>query len=279
MLKKLLVEPSTRGVDIDNPRICQLRQRIVQKKSFLRQVYKQWYSAIAAVLPEGEGAILEFGCGPGFLKDFVSGLVTSDLFCFPGVDVVMDAEGMSLADGSLRGIVMIDVLHHLSQPRLFFAEAVRCLRPAGVLVMVEPWVTPWSRLVYGRLHHEAFQPLARTWELPNKRALSSANTALAWIIFERDRAQFEGEFPELEIRFIEPSMPLLYLVSGGVSLRSLMPGRLFWLWRGIENCLRPWMRTWAMFAQITLVRADMLNTRKQCQETKKGTHIVISQPF
>jgi hypothetical protein len=52
-----------------------------------------------------------------FLKDFVSGLITSDLFCFPGVDVVMDAETFSVADESLRGIVMVDVPHHLCQPR------------------------------------------------------------------------------------------------------------------------------------------------------------------
>jgi hypothetical protein len=47
-------------------------------------------------------------------------------------------------------------------------------------------------------------------------------------------------------------MPFRYLISGGVSLRSLMPGWTFSIWRFVEDLLRPWMKTWAMFAQITL---------------------------
>ena len=256
MFKDLLAEPSTRGIDIDDLRIPELRRRILRDKSFLRQVYEEWYAAISAVLPGREGPVLELGSGPGFLKDFIPELITSELFGSPGVSIVLKGEQLPVANMALRGIVMTNVLHHLSQPRWFFAEAVRCLQPGGVVVFVEPWVTPWSRLVYTRLHHEPFQPRATTWASPHKGPLSGGNAALPWIIFERDRAQFEREFPELGIKLIELSMPFRYLVSGGVSLRSLMPGWTFNLWRRIENCLHPWMRTWAMFAQITLVRDD-----------------------
>jgi SAM-dependent methyltransferase len=256
MLRNLLVQPSTRGIDIDDPRILQLRRPIVREKVFLRQVYEEWYAAIVAALPEGEGLVLELGSGPGFLKDFVPKLITSDILCCRGILVVLDGGQLPISDRALRGIAMINVLHHLCQPRHFLAEAVRCLQPGGVVVMIEPWVTPWSRLVYKRLHHEPFQPKASTWESPHKGPLSGANTALPWIIFERDRTQFEREFPELQIRFVEPCMPFKYLVSGGVSSRSLMPGWAFGLWRRIEGCLLPWMKTWAMFALIALVRAD-----------------------
>ena len=70
----------------------------------------------------------------------------------------------------------------------------------------------------------------------------------------RDRDQFEREFPMWEIRMIRPIMPFRYLISGGVSMRALMPGWSFGAWRGLENCMRPWMNHWAMFAQITLSR-------------------------
>jgi SAM-dependent methyltransferase len=256
MFKNLLAEPSTRGIDIDDPRIPELRRRILRDKSFLRQIYEEWYAAISAVLPGGQGPVLELGSGPGFLKDFIPELITSELFGSPGVSVVLEGEHLPMADRVLRGIVMTNVLHHLCQPRRFLGEAVRCLRPGGVVVIIEPWVTLWSRLVYTKLHHEPFQPRATTWEFPHKGPLSGANAALPWIIFERDRAQFEREFPELQIKFIELCMPFRYLVSGGISLRSLMPGWSFGLWRRIENCLGPWMKTWAMFAQITLVRDD-----------------------
>jgi hypothetical protein len=44
------------------------------------------------------------------------------------------------------------------------------------------------------------------------------------------------------------------LVSGGVSLRVLMPGWAFGAWRGLEKMFDPWMKTWAMFALIVLRR-------------------------
>jgi SAM-dependent methyltransferase len=254
MLKSLLAHPLTRGMHIDDPHIAAIRRRVLRKKRFLRQLYEEWYAFISAVFSEGEGPILELGSGPGFLKDFVPELITSEPFCCSEVDVVLQAEQLPIPDGTLRGIVMMNVLHHLSQPRRFFTEAVRCLQPGGVLIMIEPWVTPWSRLVYAKVHHEPFKPKATAWEFPHGGPLSGANGALPWIAFERDRAQFEREFPELQIRFIKPCTPFRYLVCGGLSLRSLMPGWAFGLWRRIENCLHPWMQTWAMFAQIMLVR-------------------------
>jgi hypothetical protein len=120
--------------------------------------------------------------------------------------------------------------------------------------MIEPWVTPWSGFVYSRLHHEPFRPEAEAWEFPSSGPLSGANGALPWIIFERDRLRFEQEFPEWRIRVIKPMMPFRYLVSGGIALRSLMPGQTFGLWCGLERVLRPWSRTLAMFAQIVLER-------------------------
>jgi hypothetical protein len=49
-------------------------------------------------------------------------------------------------------------------------------------------------------------------------------------------------------------MPFRYLLSGGVSQRSLMPNWSFPLWRNIENFLQPWMRHLAMFALVALIK-------------------------
>jgi SAM-dependent methyltransferase len=168
--------------------------------------------------------------------------------------MVLDGQSLPFCDASLRAIVMTDVLHHIPQARLFFSEAARCVRPGGAVVVVEPWVTPWSRWVYTRFHHEPFNPQSRDWEFPLRGPLSGANGAMPWIIFHRDRTQFEKEFPQWQIRSIRPCMPLRYLLSGGVSLRSLMPGFTFGFWRGLEWILDPWRDSLAMFAQITLIR-------------------------
>src|SRR5262245_19609148 len=154
LAQALLGHPLTRGVDLDDPRTTLLRRQIIRQKRFLRKIYEEWYDQIAASLPPGNAPVLELGSGGGFLREHVRGVITSDVVCGPGIDTILDAMTLPIEDYALRGIVMIDVLHHLSEPRRFFTEAARCLRQTGAIVMIEPWVTPWSRVVYGRLHHE-----------------------------------------------------------------------------------------------------------------------------
>jgi SAM-dependent methyltransferase len=256
VLKTWLTHPLAQGLEIDDPRTTHLRRQIIQEKRFLRRIYEEWYEAIVAALPQGDRPVLELGSGAGFLGDFIPGLIASELFHCAGVNAVMDGQILPFADNALRAIVMTDVLHHLPQPQRFFAEATRCIQTGGVIAMIEPWVTPWSQLVYTRLHHEPFQPKTADWEFPASGPLSGANGALPWILFERDRTRFRQEFPRLRIRSICLMMPFRYLVSGGVSLRSLTPAWTFGLWRALERVLRPWLTTWAMFAQIVLVKVD-----------------------
>ncbi len=47
-------------------------------------------------------------------------------------------------------------------------------------------------------------------------------------------------------------MPFIYLLSGGVSMRSFIPEISFNYWRSLEKALSPWMPYLGMFAQITL---------------------------
>ena len=257
MLIERLVHPLTRGRDLDDPQTTLLRRQIIKEKKFLWRIYYEWYQAIGAALPPGKGPILELGSGPGFLKEVIPGLITSEVLYLPGVDVVLDGQQLPLRSQALRGIVMIDVLHHLPQPRRFLAEAARCIGPGGVIIMVEPWVTPWSRFIYRRFHQEPFCPDATTWEFLSSIAhLAVPNGALPWIIFARDRSQFEREFPEWHIRKIGSNMPVRYLLSGGVSLVSLNAAWTFGLWQRLEKLLKPLMKHLAMFAQIELVRVD-----------------------
>lgn len=254
MLKSLLLHPLTRGLDIDDPHTTALRKRIIKEKSFLRKIYEEWYKELIAALPQDLGPILEIGSGAGFLKDLLPRLITSEIFYCDNVGIVLDACQLPFANNSLRSIVMTNVLHHMPHCQKFFMEASRCLRSGGVIAMIEPWVTPWSRLAYTKLHHEPFFPERPGWDFSSNGPLSGANSALPWIIFQRDRRHFEREFPMWQVRSIKLIMPFRYLVSGGVSLRSFMPGWSFGPWRSLENILSPWMKTFAMFAEIILVK-------------------------
>ncbi len=254
MLRSILAHPLTRGRSIDDPVTTDLRRSIVISKPFLRAIYEDWYRAIRERVPDGSGSVLELGSGAGFFEHFLPGVITSEVFQCPGVQRIVDARQLPFQDAELRGIVMTDVLHHIPDAAAFFREAARCLRPGGVVTMVEPWVSPWSRLIYTHLHHEPFEPGVERWDFPAKGPLSDANGALPWILFERDRKRFELEFPAFKIEEIRPMMPFRYLVSGGVSMRSLMPGFTTPLWKLVEKACEPQMRRLAMFSLISLRR-------------------------
>jgi hypothetical protein len=147
---------------------------------------------------------------------------------------------------------MVDVLHHLPHVREFFREADRCVTSGGVVAMVEPWKTSWSNWIYRRLHHEPFNPQTPDWEFSSSGPLSGANGALPWIVFERDRSKFESEFPGWKIEQIKPMMPFRYLVSGGVAMRSILPGGAYTLVCRAEKFLERWINHLGMFAFILL---------------------------
>jgi SAM-dependent methyltransferase len=252
LLKRLLAHPLTCGLDIDDPSTTARRRAIIEGKPFLKRIYQEWYETISGHLPDLDGPVLELGSGAGFLSQYVPRLITSEVFNCPGIQVVLDGQAIPIATGSLRAIVMTDVLHHIPDPRRFFSEAARCLLVGGRILLIEPWVSKWSRIVYTHLHHEPFQPDSPYWTIPLTGPLSGANGAMPWIIFDRDREEFAASFPQLKVQLVKPFMPFRYLVSGGVSLRTLMPNTTFRLWRGLEAAMSKHMRTWAMFAFIVV---------------------------
>ncbi|MEX1247786.1 MAG: methyltransferase domain-containing protein [Anaerolineales bacterium] len=252
MLSKLLAHPLTRGLDIDAPETSALRARIIREKAFLHRIYGEWYEMLMSTLPRIPGQVIELGSGGGFLAERLPGVITSEVFFLPFVRLVASGLALPLQSSSLRSILMIDVLHHLPDLPRFFREAGRTVKPGGVLAMIEPWNSPWSSLIYRHLHHETMDTTAQDWTLSGSRPLKDANIALPWIVFKRDKSRFEKEFPEWRLIHVRPFMPLRYLLSGGISLRSLMPGWSFGFWTGVEKLAGPLAAKSGMFAHIVL---------------------------
>jgi len=251
---RFLTQPLARDCDINSPSTTQLRRRILLENPFLRRIYEEWYGAILETLPAGPGRILEIGTGAGFLSQRLPGLITSEIFQIPGLDLVLDSCRLPFAAQSLRAIVMTDVLHHIPDVRQFLNQASACVKPGGAIVMIEPWDSAWSRWIFTHLHHEPYQPDAERWEFPSTGPLSGANGALPWIVFERDKARFAAEHPQWQVVSILPMMPFRYLLSGGVTYRSLVPGWTFPLWRAIDRTVQRFGM--AMFARIVVRRCE-----------------------
>lgn len=254
ILKKLRLPDYSENYDLDDPRITEMRRDIILNKTFLRKLYEEWYGEFVKRLEDAPaGKVIEIGSGAGFIKRFIPDAITSDVMPLSTNDMTFSAEDMPFADEELKGILMIDVLHHIPHPKLFFKEAERTLKKGGKIIMVEPANSSWGRYIYTHFHHEPFDPSAG-WELPSNGPLSSANGAMPWIMLERDRSQFEKEFPLLQIKEIKYHTPLRYLLSGGVSMKSLVPGWSFGILKGLEGLINAFTKQFSMFQTIEIVK-------------------------
>jgi SAM-dependent methyltransferase len=254
LLRRLLAHPLTASLRLDDPATTQLRQQIIFSKPFLKAIYDEWYAMLASELPSVEGEVLELGSGGGYGARAIPGLITSEIFPCSGIQIVVDAQRMPFAGRSMRAIIMTNVMHHMPDLRRFLREASRCLCQGGKILMIEPWVTPWSRFVYTYFHSEPFHPEAPHWSFSSPGPLSGANSAMPWIVFARDRSKFESEFPEFSIEKICPFLPFRYFVCGGVGMRSLMPGFTHSAWARLERMLESEMPRLAMFAFVAVRR-------------------------
>lgn len=233
LLNKLFDHPLTKGLSLDDPGTTNLRRNIILQKDFLCCIYIEWYQGIKEALASGNFN-LELGSGAGFMANFIPDLITSEVMDTSGVDLITDACALPFGANTLDNIVMTDVFHHIPNVNLFLDETSRCLRIGGKLIMIEPWVTSWSKFIYTKFHHEPFLVDAN-WELPKGGALSMANGALPWIVFKRDNQIFSERYPTLRLNRIDPLMPISYLLSGGISKRSLLMGSFYKYVRRLER--------------------------------------------
>ncbi len=240
---------------LDAPETTAARRAVIARKRLLRAFYDgayAWFVEQSRDLPQG--VRLELGSGAGYLKQVMPQVVTSDVLELPFVDQVVFAERLPFPDASLAAIYMVDTLHHVPDVGAFLAEAQRTLRPGGRILLHEPANTAFGRFIYRNFHHEPFEPAAREWSFPSTGPLSSANGALPWIVFERDRVLFEQRYPGLRIGAIDYCHPLLYLLSGGFTMRQLLPDAATPFVLGFETLLGPLNPWLGMFTRIVVER-------------------------
>ncbi len=68
------------------------------------------------------------------------GLISFDLFRFPGVQVVGDAHRLPFRDGALDGVISTAVLEHVENPEAILAEMRRVVRPGGQVYVEVPFL-------------------------------------------------------------------------------------------------------------------------------------------
>jgi len=223
----------------------------------LRALYADWYGRIGAALPPPErGPRVELGSGPGFARQFIPDLQLTDIVRAPWHDRELSAEVLPFGDASLGALVLFDVLHHLSDPRRFFAEATRVLAPGGRIVLCEPHVSPLSYPVYKLFHEEpldlSVDPLAPAAGSDGRDPFDS-NQAIPSLLFGRQAARFAVEFPQLHLARLEWLSGLSYPASGGFSRRPLLPAPAWSALHRLEACLPAGLFRWLGFRLLAVI--------------------------
>lgn len=242
-------------LDLDAPETTLQHRKIVLKKQFLEKLYTEWYNSFLETIQSlPKGKIVEIGSGGGFLKELDSRIITSDILPLPNCDMTFAAEKMPFEDNSVSAVFMLNVLHHIPDCERFFAEAKRVLISDGIVFMIEPANTVFSRFIYKRFHHEPFNPDVKNWSFDTGKPLSMSNQALPYIIFKRDFEIFSRKFPLLKIEEFRFHTPFRYLLTGGFSFRSLVPGWSFGFVSFMENLIKPLFPFCGLFQTIKLVK-------------------------
>ena len=198
--------------------------------------------------------------GGGNFKEFYPNVVSSDFIFCEWIDLNLDAHVLPFKKNSLGNIIFIDVLHHLANPVLFLSEAQRVLQNNGRLIMLEPYISPFSYIIYNYFHQEDVDFKIDVWNRRiasnNKKKAFDGNSAIPTIMFSKEIKRFHKEFPNLKVIKKELLTFILYPLSGGFDRKSLVPAKCLKYLTLIENILKPLKKILALRTLIVIEKHE-----------------------
>ena len=213
------------------------------KKKILRDIYRGWYQLTVENIVN-KGPILEIGGGGGHFKEYFPEAISSDFTFCEWLDLNLDAHSLPFQPNSLSNIVMIDVLHHLEYPSLFLQDAQRVLKDNGRLIMLEPYISPFSYIIYNFFHQEDVD--LKTDVFNQKKSASEfqkdpfeGNSAVPTIMFSKEVERFKKKFSHFNILKKSYLSFILYPLSGGFEHKSFIPSFSLPFFNFIEKIMRP----------------------------------------
>ena len=232
-------------------------QKRWNEKPTLRAIYDDLYQKIENVALTGD--TLEIGGGIGNLQIGGGRVIKSDIQHSVGVDVVADAQNLPFENKVFSNIVLFDVLHHLQCPLLFFAEAQRVLKPGGRVIMMEPGITPISKLLYKMGHEE---PVEMGWDMNEPCKVDAdkdpydSNQAIPTILFKRDPQLFLTAVKGFKINSSDWLSLFAYPLSGGFKSWSLLPCKWVRTILKIEERLLSFLGNFMAFRLMVVLEKD-----------------------
>lgn len=257
-LLDLLRDPLLEGMDVDGVNRLELHRKMLEKKRMLRETFIEFHHLFRKLDRQfltGEGVEVELGAGVSPMRDSYPEVLATDIVDTPHLDRVINAEAMDLSVNSVRTIYGQNCFHHFPHPDQFLNELDRVLVPGGGAILLEPYYGPFATFMYKRLFRtEGFDKTYPSWETPATGPMNGANQALSYIVFIRDRAQFELKHPTLKIAYQQPAGNYLkYLLSGGLNFRQLLPDSFTGSIGFLEKLISP-LNKWIALHHVIVIR-------------------------
>jgi SAM-dependent methyltransferase len=232
-----------------------VQERAWSGRPLVRRLYLGWFELAASRLA-AIGPTVELGAGIAHFKEVVPDAVATDVEATPWADEVVDAQALPYGAGSVGNLVLFDVFHHLSHPGGFLDEAVRVLAPGGRVVILDPYCSPLSTVVYRLGHHERTDLGGDPFEEDASVAGDplDSNQARATLAFFRHDAELDERWPQLRVRERRRLAVFVYPLSGGFTKRGVLPHLLWAPAELLERLLTPLGRLLAFRCLVVLER-------------------------
>ena len=260
-LADFLRDTSVKNIDIDCDDRIHLHSSILLSKPMLKKVFTEFHQIFNRLDRQffvGNGMRVEIGAGVAPIRNSYKDVLATDVVNSSGLDHVLNAENMDIKDNSVRVLFGQNCFHHFSNPKLFFEEVDRVVEPGGGVILLEPYYGPFASFLFGRMFPtEGYDKNFPLWETPEAGPMNGANQALSYIIFNRDKREFERLFPRLRIVHQEVcNNYLMYLFSGGLNFRQLWPNRANSVLVLVQKILNPFS-CWLALHHVTVIRKEV----------------------
>jgi len=231
------------------------RKEALTQNLGVRYLYKKFHEEIKSNLTDGIS--LEIGSGNSNYKDFDEVVITSDITYDERLDLVFDALNIPFKSNSISNIILFDVLHHLEKPLDFLNEARRVLRKHGRIVLVEPYVSPISWLIYKLFHDEdtsfRFDLESPFSEQKGKKKPFDGNQAIPSIIFFKNQKLLNKKFPFFRVIISEKRSLFAYPLTFGLKSKGIFPLSLIKLIYIIERPFEKLLGSFFAFRMFVVI--------------------------
>jgi SAM-dependent methyltransferase len=203
----------------DEARVAYRTRQVLEAPARLREELVQWLRPCMA----SSGRFLDVGCGPGALLAAAAAegrpgigvdvclvwlLVARQLIADYGGEPVLAAalaESLPLDDDSVSGVISLDVIEHVADPRPYLAEISRVTTPGGGLALSTP--NRYSLAAEPHVSILGVGWLPRSWQKRYVRWRSGQSYDFTCLLSTREVARLLRWHTRFEFRIVIPPVP------------------------------------------------------------------------